>query len=42
MTNNDRDREEAESEILREERQKPELLPYNENANGGRWWEDEE
>lgn len=39
---NDRDREEAESEILREERQKPELLPYNENANGGRWWEDKE
>lgn len=39
---NERDREEAQSEIMRDEKQKPnpELLTYNEDANGGRWWED--
>ena len=37
-----RDEEEANSEIMRDEKQKPnpELLPYNEDANGGRWWDD--
>lgn len=39
---NDRDKEETQSEIMRDEKQKPnpELLTYNEAANGGRWWED--
>ena len=36
----DRDEEEIRSEQMRDEKQKPSLLPYNENANGGRWWED--
>lgn len=36
----DRDEEEIRSEQMRDEIQKPSLLPYNESANGGRWWED--
>lgn len=39
MTDEERDREEALSEMNREERQKPTINIYNEEANGGRWWE---
>lgn len=35
----DRDTEEALSEMEREPQQAP-VMPYNEAANGGRWWED--
>ena len=39
MQTKDRDYEEAQSEIMRDEREKPALNIYNEEANGGRWWE---
>lgn len=41
MTNDERDRESLESDISRDERQKPTLGVYNEEANGGRWWEEQ-
>lgn len=39
MTFNDRDTEEILGEMEAEPQQAPEM-PYNEAANGGRWWED--
>lgn len=38
MTSDERDRESIMSDISRDERQKPTLGVYNEEANGGRWW----
>lgn len=39
MTDEERDKEEAISEMNREALQKPTINIYNEEANGGRWWE---
>lgn len=39
MTDEERDRESLISDINRDEREKPTINTYNEDANGGRWWE---
>lgn len=39
MTEEQKDRESLESDIRRDEREKPTINIYNEEANGGRWWE---
>lgn len=39
MTDEERDRESLISDISRDEREKPTINTYNEEANGGRWWE---
>lgn len=41
MTEAERERESIESDISRDEREKPTLNTYNEDANGGRWWEEQ-
>ena len=39
MTDEQRDRESIKSDIQRDEIERPTLNIYNEEANGGRWWE---
>lgn len=39
MTEEERERESLQSDQKRDDHEKPTLNIYNEEANGGRWWE---